>query len=341
MAVRYRTVDMHVAGEPARIVVEGYENIQGRTILEKRRYAQSNLDHIRRCVMLEPRGHKDMYGAVPVLPSGPDADIGVIFMHNSGYAMLCGHAILAVARWAVESGRVRRTDPLTKVRLECPSGIVDATVEFEDDGRVRSSFESLPALPTHLDTKVSTPSFGDVVLDISYGGSIWAIIPASALGITLKSANLDVLVAAGTEIARNTREQVKIWHPTIHELSILAGTIITDDAESESAEPSSSITIFGQGDALQVDRSPTGSGICARLGRDYLRGRVALGERRTFIGPSGQTMSGEVMREVVVGERKAAIVEVTGYAQFTGEHNFIVEDNDPLANGFTLAAPFG
>jgi trans-L-3-hydroxyproline dehydratase len=335
----YRTLDMHTAGEPVRIVTDGYPALPGATILEKRRYAQSKLDHIRRRLMLEPRGHADMYGVIPVAPSHPDADLAVLFTHNSGYSTMCGHATIAIGRWAVEHELVPVERPLTTFNLECPCGVVRVTVEVGETGTGAVTFESVPAFASHLDLAIATQSFGRVGLDISFGGAFYAILPASRLGLSMHETPLEDLIQAAREITAATRAQVVLEHPDASDLAFLYGTILTDDATAADGAPSLNLCIFGAG---QVDRSPTGSGVTARLALDHARGALPIGGRRNFRGLTGEPFTGELLRAARAGNHPAVIVRVGGRAYYTGEASFVVEAEDPLRDGFpmpeTLAA---
>ena len=335
----YRTLDMHTAGEPVRIITEGYPTLPGATILEKRRHAQAKLDHIRRRLMLEPRGHADMYGVIPVEPSRPEADLAVLFTHNSGYSTMCGHATIAIGRWAVEHKLVTVQRPLTTFNLECPCGVVRVTVEVGDTGTGAVTFESVPAFASRLDLSVATERFGRVGLDISFGGAFYAILPASRIGLSMHETPLDALIQAGREITAATRAQVVLEHPDAADLAFLYGTILTDDAHPGDGTPSLNLCIFGAG---QVDRSPTGSGVTARLALDHARGALPIGGRRVFRGLTGEPFTGELMREARAGNRPAVIVRVGGRAYYSGTASFVIEPEDPLRDGFpmpeTLAA---
>jgi len=180
--IAIETVEMHTGGEPVRLVVSGYPPIPGETILAKRRYARERLDHLRRLLIFEPRGHFDMYGVIPVEPDLPGADLAVLFMHNEGYSTMCGHAVIAVGRWAVESGRVKRAaSGETLVDIQCPCGLVRAWVAA--DGAVR--FESVPAFAFAIDAAIDLPGTGIIKLDIGYGGAFYAVLPAARLGLSL------------------------------------------------------------------------------------------------------------------------------------------------------------
>ncbi|OJU43638.1 MAG: hypothetical protein BGN99_08965 [Alphaproteobacteria bacterium 65-37] len=189
------TVEMHTGGEPTRIIVDGWPAFSGRTLLDKRREAKERFDHLRRGLMLEPRGHDGMYGALLVEPDHPEADLAVLFMHNEGYSTMCGHATIALVRWAVESGRVTRSMPETIVRLQCPCGLVVARVAA--DGTVH--FESVPAFAYARDRIAPTATWGPVAVDIAYGGAFYAILPADSIGLDLKTSPMRSIVDAGEE----------------------------------------------------------------------------------------------------------------------------------------------
>jgi len=302
------TVEMHSGGEPVRIVVSGYPPIPGATILAKRRHAREHLDRYRRLLMFEPRGHFDMYGVIPVEPDLADADLAVLFMHNEGYSTMCGHAVIALARWAVDSGRVAARAPETPVAIQCPCGLVRARVAIEDGRAGAARFESVPAFAFALDAAVELPGHGRVELDIGYGGAFYALVPEAV------------------------KAQVPLAHPDDPDLAFLYGTILTDGTDGAAA-PSANICVFAE---RQVDRSPTGSGVTARIAVQHARGRIALGEERRFAGVTGAVFTGRALREAGVGPHRAVIVEVGGRAYYTGTARFTAEADDPLADGFLL-----
>lgn len=323
------TVEMHTGGEPTRIVVGGWPEFSGQTLLDKRREAKERFDHLRRGLMLEPRGHDGMYGALLVSPDHPEADLAVLFMHNEGYSTMCGHATIALARWAVDSGRVTRTVPETIVRLQCPCGLVTARVAT--DGSVR--FDSVPAFAYALDRIVPTSTWGPVTVDIGYGGAFYAFLPADSIGLDLRNSPMRAIVDAGEEIAMAAAEAIPLEHADEPDLAFFYGTILTDGGIGR-AEPSRNVCIFA---GRQVDRSPTGSGVTARMALQVARREARLGEERRFESCTGAIFTGRAVREAPpVGPRKAVVVEVGGIAHYTGEGRFRFDDDDPLREGFAL-----
>jgi proline racemase len=345
------TVEMHTGGEPTRIIVDGWPRLSGRTLLDKRREAKERFDHLRRGLMLEPRGHDGMYGALLVEPDHPEADLAVLFMHNEGFSTMCGHATIALARWAVESGRVVRrvseTEPPesgppesgapesgapesgTVVRLQCPCGLVVAKVAT--DGTVR--FESVPAFAYALDRIAPCRTWGPVTVDIAYGGAFYAILAADSIGLDLRASPMRALVDAGEEITKAAAAAIPIAHPDEPDLAFLYGTILTDGGDGV-GRPSRNVCIFA---GRQVDRSPTGSGVTARMALAAARHAVRLGEERLFESCTDAVFTGRIRRDASpIGGRRAVIVEVGGRAHQTGEARFRFDEDDPLREGFTL-----
>lgn len=319
------TVEMHTGGEPTRIIVEGWPRLTAPTLLGKRRECLEKHDALRRGLMLEPRGHDGMYGALLVEPDHPDADLAVLFMHNEGYSTMCGHATIALARWAVESGRVKGP----AVRLQCPCGLVIANVS--PDGSVR--FESVPSFVYALGRIAPTRSWGPVNVDIAYGGAFYAFLPADSIGLDLKRSPMRAIADAGEEIALAAAKAIPIDHASEPDLAFLYGTILTDGGNGQDA-PSRNVCIFA---GRQVDRSPTGSGVSARMALQVARRQVTLGEARRFESCTGAVFTGKALREgPPVGPLKSVIVEVGGTAYQTGEARFTFDERDPLCEGFSL-----
>ncbi len=327
------TVEMHTGGEPVRLVVGGYPAIRGATILEKRRDAKERLDQYRRLLMREPRGHPDMYGVLLVEPDLPGMDLAVLFTHNEGYSTMCGHATIAMARWAIDSGRVAPVEPETTVTIQCPCGPVVAHVAMRDGKPGLVRFESVPAFALALDKTVETPTWGPVTLDIGFGGAFYALVPAPSIGLDLGSTPARLLADAGWEITQAVQAQLRIEHPEEADLGFLYGTILTDGLDPFSPTPTVNACIFA---GRQVDRSPTGSGVTARLAVQFRRRLIGLGQERSFESVTGSCFTGRVLRETRLGPHPAVVVEVAGEAHYSGTARFTLEASDPFQEGFLL-----
>jgi trans-L-3-hydroxyproline dehydratase len=327
---------MHTGGEPVRIVTAGYPPIAGKTILDKRRHAREELDHLRKLLMFEPRGHYDMYGVIPVEPDLAEADLAVLFMHNEGYSTMCGHATIALGRYAVDTGIVTPVAPETLVRLQCPCGLVLVTVAVEEtpSGFVTGavSFESVPSFAFALDHVAEVPGVGRVPCDIGYGGAFYALVDAGAIGLDLDRTPLDRLVDAADRITKHVAATVPLEHPDDADLAFLYGTILTDGGEGSDGRASRNVCVFAE---REVDRSPTGSGASARIAVQCARG-LAVGERRDFKSLTGAAFSATPVRPDRVGRFEAVRVAVAGRAYYSGRSSFSVEADDPLGGGFLL-----
>lgn len=328
-------LDMHTGGEPVRVILEGYPPVPGATILDKRRYAREHLDHLRRFLLLEPRGHFDMYGALLVEPSLPGADLAVLFMHNEGYSTMCGHATIALGRYAVDHGLVAKVEPVTRVGLECPCGLVQVAVEVRGGSAGRVSFLSVPAFLLAGQLRVEVPGFGPVLTDVSYGGAFYALADAGGFGLDVRRSRVRDLVDAADALSAAVRKALPIEHPEQPDLGFLYGSILTDGRERPEQGPSANICVFANS---EVDRSPTGSGVTARMAARFQRDLVPAGVPCEFESVTGARFSGEVAETAACGSRPAVRVRVGGQAYYSGEARYWLEEGDGIGQGFLLRA---
>src|SRR5262245_32747967 len=267
MIHRIRTIDAHAAGEPLRLIVEGLPSPEGKTMLEKRAWAQKRLDHYRRALMLEPRGHADMYGAILTEPVTPGAHAGVLFMHNEGWSTMCGHGIVAVTTMAIERGLIWLSGTTAdggraEIRYDTPAGAVAARAAVSEGGgqtRVeRVAFTNVPSFVLHGGLPV-TVAGRSMTVDVAFGGSFYAIVDAGAAGLSLDVARLPELRRAGMAIAREVERLRTIVHPDDPGLTGVYGTIFTAPARQAEAHLRN-VTVFAD---AEVDRSPCGTGTAA------------------------------------------------------------------------------
>ena len=324
--------DMHTGGEPLRIVTGGYPALPRGTILEKRAYVRDHLDHLRKILMFEPRGHYDMYGALLVEPVLPGADMAVLFMHNEGYSTMCGHAIIALGRFAVDKGLVARNEPVTRIGIECPCGLVVADVEVANGKAGKVSFESVPAFLSASEQTLTLPGYGAITFDLAYGGAYYALADCRQFGLEFGRATVRHFTDAADALTQAVKQSVSLSHPGAADLAFLYGTILTDGGEGRDA-PSKNVCVFAD---RQVDRSPTGSGVTARMAAFAAKGTVAPGEVRTFESVTGASFTASIASHTSTGGHAAVTVRVSGRAHYSGEASFVVEPDDPLSGGFVV-----
>jgi proline racemase/trans-L-3-hydroxyproline dehydratase len=308
------TVDYHTGGEPFRIVTGGVPPLAGRTILEKRRFAAEHLDHVRRLLVFEPRGHADMYGCFVTEPEDVGADLGVVFFHNAGYSTACGHGTIALVTWAIEHGLVEGPE----VVVDVPSGRLE-TQAVVGDGRVAAvRFRNVPSFVVAR----GLPAAGREV-DVAFGGAFYASVEER-----VEPAELPRLIELGREIKADLEATHAFVHPDEPELRDVYGVIFWQE---ESAGPLTqrNVTVFADG---EVDRSPCGSGTSARLALLHDEGRLAAGEPLRHLSIVGSEFTGRVLDETPAG----VVTEVEGSAHLTGRHEFVLEPDDELGEGFLL-----
>lgn len=326
-------IDMHTGGEPLRIVTGGYPDLPKGTILEKRAYVRDHLDHLRKILMFEPRGHFDMYGALLVEPDLPGADLAVLFMHNEGYSTMCGHAIIALGRYAVDQGMVEPDGDRAMVNIECPCGLVRAEVTIRDGKAADVSFESVPSFLFAGDRQVTLGHYGTIRFDIAYGGAFYALADAHQFGLEFGRDPVAAFVDAADQLTKAVQAAIPLDHPDAGDLAFLYGSILTDGKDACSDQPTRNICVFAD---RQVDRSPTGSGVTARLAAMQARGQISTGQERTFESIVGSRFSGSVASLTRCGPHSAITARVSGRAFYSGKSEFIVEADDPLAAGFLV-----
>jgi proline racemase len=334
-ALTITTLDAHAAGEPLRIIIGGLPALEGATMLERRRFLREHYDHVRRALMWEPRGHYNMYGCVLTPPVTPDADFGVLFMHNEGYSTMCGHGVIALVTALVETGTVQPKGLQTPINLDTPAGLVRAVAHLSGDDHVeRVTFQNVPSFVVARDIEIDLPEYGRFQVDIAFGGAFYAIVPAERIGLQVTPEQTGKLVAAGEAVKRAVNATLAIEHPFETDLSFLYGTILTGPAKAP-AHHSRNICVFAN---AEVDRSPTGTGVSARLALHHAKGEIVDDQQiviESILG-SASIFSGRVVGRAQVGHYPAIVPEVSGTAFITGRHEFIVSPSDRVGQGFLL-----
>ena len=346
MIHRIKTIDAHAAGEPLRLVIDGLPAPEGRTMLEKRAWAMKRLDHWRKAIILEPRGHTDMYGALLTEPVTRDAHAGILFMHNEGWSTMCGHGIIAVTTIAIEreliwassetNGPKSDARPTSAdIRYDTPAGLVHARAQLSHHGdavRVESvAFRNVASFV--FEPSLMVPVGGrKIPVDVAFGGAFYAIVDAEAAGVPIDGAHLPELRKLGMTIAREVERLRRVVHPNDPGLEGIYGTIFTAPAHLPDAHLRN-VTIFAD---AEVDRSPCGTGTAAVMA--VLNDMGLLLDDLPFVHESivGTTFKGRVVDRLEVGERPAIVPEIEGAAWITGEHTFLIDGDDPLKAGFRL-----
>ena len=348
-----QTMEMHCAGEPLRIIRSGFPDVPNLPILERRAWVAENADHVRRSIIQEPRGHRDMYGAILLPPHSDYADMAVLFMHNEGYSTMCGHGVIAITTGLIEEGLYPASEPVTTIRYEVPAGMVAAnaaTVQLENgDWAVQGvrftnvpsylAAQSLTVLPDGITLAGAAAQYGALSVDLAFGGAYYGIVNAADLGLRVVPEQAEALRHAGAAITDVLRRDHTPTHPTDADLSFVYGTIIVDYDPRTSPDGRAgdahirNVTIFAD---AELDRSPCGSGTSAILAQLHARGRIRVGQELVNAGITGEHFLGRVEAETVLGDYPAVTTSVAGTAFITGYSTFIVDERDTLGDGFLL-----
>jgi proline racemase len=276
-----------------------------------------------------------MNGCILTPPVTPGADLGVLFMHNEGYSTMCGHGTIALVTALLETGAIPARGEDTPVNLDTPAGLVRATAHLDNSGRVRHvSFLNVPSFLYARDVELHVSHYGRLIVDIAFGGAFYVILPVSQIGLHVSPEQTSELVSAGEAIKKAINAHIQVKHPVEDDLSFVYGTIFTDLSE-DPAHHSRNVCIFADG---EVDRSPTGTGVSARLALHYAKGEIAEGQHIMIESILGavSVFGGRVDECIYAGSFDAVVPEVSGRAFITGRHEFIIDPDDKLGRGFLV-----
>lgn len=327
------TIESHAGGEPLRIVTSGVPPLPGATVLERRAAMREHHDDLRRLLMWEPRGHADMYGCLLTPPVTPGATFGVLFMHNEGFSTMCGHGIIALTTALLETGMVARREPATEIGYDTPAGFVLARAEVAGDRVRRVTFVNVPSF-VHTAALPITVDGHEMPVDVAFGGAFYALVEATALApdLTIEPHRAAELIARGMAVKRAVEAAATIAHPDEPGLHGIYGTIITGPPAGPDAH-SRNVTIFAEG---EVDRSPTGTGVSARLAALHARGQLARDQEIAIESIIGSRFTGRIISETRVGRHPAVIPEVGGRGFLSGFCQFMLDPEDEAGRGFLV-----
>lgn len=330
------TIDYHTGGEPFRIVARPPVDLGGGTVAEKREraVAGTEVDDLRRILCFEPRGHADMYGGFITPPDDGGADFGVLFWHKDGFSTACGHGTIALGVWAIENGVIAPdASGLSVVTIDVPSGRVQARVRHREREVLGVDFVNVPSYVMAKDVPLET-SRGVMSVDIAFGGAIYAQVDANQAGLSVVPTATNDLIAFGREVKQRLEGTKFAKHPSDARLDGIYGTILFEELEDiGSTRAQRNVTVFADG---EVDRSPCGSGSCARVATLVAKGGLDVGQ--TLIN---QSIVGSRFECVAMGRASsdgytAVLPRISGMAFKTGSSEFMVDDRDPLVPGFVL-----
>ena len=327
----FTVVDSHTVGEFTRIVLSGFPELEGDTMMERKNFLVNHCDNYRTALMLEPRGHHDMFGAIVTEPISPEADLGVIFMDTGGYLNMCGHGTIGTATVAVETGLVPVTEPYTEVVLEAPAGIIRTKVKVENGKAVEVTLTNVPAF-LYKDNLTVEVDGVTIPYCISFGGSFFALVDASKLGYNIGPSAVPALQKLGMKMLEKINKEVQVQHPTLDITTVDLVEFYGPTPNPENADMRN-VVIFGE---AQADRSPCGTGTSAKLATLYAWDEIKVGEEFRYESFTGSVFRGVIKEETTIADYKAVIPQITGSAYITGLGTYVIDPTDPLKYGFSI-----
>lgn len=326
----FTAIDTHTVGEFTRIIMSGFPELVGDTMIERKNFLAKHYDKYRKALMFEPRGHHDMFGALLTDPIHEEADFGVIYMDTGDYLNMCGHGTIGSVTAIIESGLVPAVEPYTEVVLDAPAGIIRTKAEVKDGKVLNVTLTNVPSF-LYKENMTTVIDGKEVTYDIAFGGSFFALVDIEKLGWEVNAKAIPKLTDFGMKLIQKINKEVVIQHP---ELDITT----VDLAELYCSSPTPgcdkrNVVIFGDN---MADRSPCGTGTSAKLATLYKRGEIGIGEPFIYESFIGSKFKGEILKETKVGDFDAIVPQITGSAYVTGQATYVIDADDPLKYGFQV-----
>ncbi len=342
-------VDLHACGEPGRVIVAGVPDVPGATMFEKMSFLASDGDDLRRRMLREPRGYPASNCNLVLPPTTAEADAGFVIMEQTEYPPMSGTNTICVATALIETGMVQAREPVTELLLESPAGLIPVRAEVSG-GKVQSvTFENVPAFAVHLDAPIDVPNLGRITVDVAYGGMFYVIADSEALGIELRPERAREIARLGEMIKAAARDQLPAVHPDNPEISgVTIAEISGPPTQPEASLKNAVVVSIGHLDWNEpdswtgaLDRSPCGTGTCAKMAVLHAKGQLRLDEDFHHEGILGTIFTGRLLRETRVGEFPAVVPTLRGQAWITGFAQYVVDPDDPFPDGFTVGDLWG
>jgi trans-L-3-hydroxyproline dehydratase len=330
--ITLKTIDAHAGGAPLRLITDGAPSPHGRTMRSKCESLARRADEVRLMLMLEPRGHADMTGAMLTEPVAPGSHAGLLFMNAGGYAPLSVHGVIAATTIAIERRLLDPGGDGRTVVYDTMAGVIRARAHINGQGKVeRVSVQLVPSFVLHAG--LSVQGIGRRIrADVAFGGVFYAVVDAESIGLSTEAANLSALRDAGGEIVRAIEAVHDVVHPLDPKTRGLFATLFTGPPGDGSAHLRAVAVLSGG----QAGRSPSGTGMAAVMAvldaMGLLEGDVSFEQE----GLLGARFNGRVIVRTAVGELPAIVPEIEGSAWITGEHVWLAEDSDPFKLGVRL-----
>ncbi len=339
-----QAVEAHAEGEPGRVITGGMPLLKGGTVFEKMQDMAANHDDIRLQMLREPRGNPGLCGNAIVPPCHPEADAGFIIFEQTEYPPMSGSNTICVVTVLLETGAVPMAEPVTELVLEAPAGLIRVRADCRDGKVTRVEFKNVPAFAVHLDAPVEVAGLGTVTVDVAWGGMFFVLAEAGTLGVPLDAENGAEIVRVSEAIRHATAEQLPVAHPENPEITGPTITNLWGVPVAQGTHGRGAITLSTgpvdptrpQGDSGILDRSPCGTGTCAKMAVLHARGQLDVGQDYVNAGPLGTTFTGRILEETRVGPYQAIVPALSGQGWIYGLSSYTLDPSDPFPEGYTV-----
>jgi proline racemase len=328
---RIMTIDSHTQGEPTRLLVGGAGPLPGTTMKAKRDYFDSHFDHVRMLLTREPRGNRGIMAAVVTEPVSPRARFGLFYMDARRYPYLCGHATIGAVATLIETGALAAEEGDVVITVDTPSGPLDAHTRIRDGRVVSVAIDMVPSFVFDTGCNLDVEGFGTIPVDLVCVGGFFAMVPARAIGIELVPSNSQRLIALGMAVIAAANRTFSVFHPERPEVRTVDVTAFYD--EDPRTGTGIGIVIYSES---HMDRSPCGTGTTAKMTLLHHHGKLEPGQIYRNAGPLGTAFEGRIVATTTVGGLAAIVGQVSGHAQVTGYHQFVLDDRDPFPEGYLM-----
>ncbi|QBP77737.1 hypothetical protein E2K99_23340 [Herbaspirillum huttiense] len=328
-------VGVHTGGERNDVIVGGVRDVPGKSVFEKMSYLEKHSDELRKFLLQEPRGSVTQCVNLVLPPCHPEADAGFVIMESQFYPPMSGSNTICTVTALLETGMIPMQEPYTDVTLEAPGGLVRARAHCQGGKCVSVKFSNVPCFVFGLDQHIEVPGLGTLKVDVAYGGMIYVIVDAAALGFSVKPDEAARMVEIGEAIKAAAAQQLPAVHPENPDIHTINQTLFAGPIEQGPDGPmSSNGVIVSPG---RLDRSPCGTGTSARLAVMHARGQIGVGEKFTHRSIIGSEFTGVIEETLLVGGLPGIRPAITGNAWITGFHQYVLDASDPFPTGFTLS----
>ena len=336
-------VDTH-SGESMRVITGGLPNIPGKTVYEQMRWLEKNDDQVRLLMLKEPRGYPALCCNLIVPPKNPNADAGFIIMEQVECPVMSGGNTISVVTVLLETGMIPMKEPITELTLEAPAGLIDIRAECSNGKVISVTFKNVPAFALYINEEINVPHLGKVKVDVGWGGMFYVIADIRQFeGLEIVPGNGSEIARISSMIRKAAEEQLPVEHPDYPGVGITIAQL-SGPTKNPKADWKNAVTV-ATGEhhwddpstwTGALDRSPCGTGTCAKMATLYAKGELNLDQDFHHEGILGLVYTGRLVEEVKVGEHKAVVPTISGQAWITGFNNYVLDPTDPFQNGYTI-----